>query len=667
MSTGEIPFLDLVTAHRELREELRSVFETALDSAAFVGGQVVQEFERDFAEFCESQFCVGMASGTDALRLALVAAGVQSGDTVVTVPLTFIATTEAISQAGARPDFVDIDERTYTMDPEKLRAYLETECTPNPETGRVVSKRSGGPVTAVIPVHLYGQMADMDPILELAARYDLIVIEDACQAHGAEYLSKKEDRWRKAGSMGHAAAFSFYPGKNLGACGEAGAVTTDDERLARRCQMLRDHGQSKKYFHDIEGYNGRLDAIQAGILRAKLRHLAKWNEQRRKRARDYDELFGDTDGTPALPHVPSWSRPVYHLYVVRVADRDTLQMDLAAAGIGTGIHYPIPLHLAKAYEALGFRHGDFPVAEQAASQVLSLPMFPGLSLEQQERVVTCMVESTKATGQRVTPWMAQSTRGAVMSETKTIVVVGLGEVGKPILEIVSRHHEVVGVDVSSPTQRIKAVDVMHVCYPFAIEDFVGETVRYIKLFSPGLTIVNSTVAVGTTRAIAERTGAAVVHSPVRGKHVRMLEEILSYTKFVGAIDPVSGERAAKHFESVGMKTRVLSSPEATELAKLTETTYFGLIIAWAQEVERYCDQLGQKYDEIVSFYEEVKFFPPVKYFPGIIGGHCVMPNIEILNRVRHSEILKAIQSSNRMKTERQARRGRTDGPMGSRS
>jgi len=530
-----------------------------------------------------------------------------------------------------------------------------------------VSKRTGGPVTAVIPVHLYGQMADMDPILELAARYDLIVIEDACQAHGAEYLSKKEDRWRKAGSMGHAAAFSFYPGKNLGACGEAGAVTTDDERLARRCQMLRDHGQSKKYFHDIEGYNGRLDAIQAGILRAKLRHLAKWNEQRRQRARGYDELFANADGTVILPHVPSWSRPVYHLYAVRVAERELLQKDLAAAGIGTGIHYPIPLHLAKAYEALGFRHGDFPVAEQAASQVLSLPMFPGLSLEQQERVVTCMVESTKATGQRVTPWMAQSTRGAVMSETKTIVVVGLGEVGKPILEIVSRHHEVVGVDVSSPTQRIKAVDVMHVCYPFAIEDFVGETVRYIKLFSPGLTIVNSTVAVGTTRAIAERTGAAVVHSPVRGKHVRMLEEILSYTKFVGAIDPVSGERAAKHFESVGMKTRVLSSPEATELAKLTETTYFGLIIAWAQEVERYCDQLGQKYDEIVSFYEEVKFFPPVKYFPGIIGGHCVMPNIEILNRVRHSEILKAIQSSNRMKTERQARRGRTDGPMGSRS
>jgi len=399
MSMREVPFLDLVTVHRELREELRLVFETALDTAGFVGGPVVQAFERDFAAFCQAQFCVGMASGTDALRLALVAAGVRPGDTVVTVPLTFIATTEAISQAGAWPDFVDIEERTYTMDPERLRAYLETQCIVNPQTGRLVSKRTGGPVTAVIPVHLYGQMADMDPILKLAAQYDLIVIEDACQAHGAEYFSSKENRWCKAGSMGHAAAFSFYPGKNLGACGEAGAVTTDDERLARRCQMLRDHGQSRKYFHDIEGYNARLDAIQAGVLRVKLPHLANWNEQRRERAHGYDELFASAEGMVILPHVPSWSRPVYHLYVVRVPDRERLQKDLPAAGIGTGIHYPIPLHLAQAYEALGFRRGDFPVAEQAASQVLSLPMFPGLSLEQQERVVTSVVESTKTTGQ----------------------------------------------------------------------------------------------------------------------------------------------------------------------------------------------------------------------------------------------------------------------------
>jgi dTDP-4-amino-4,6-dideoxygalactose transaminase len=396
MSRSGIPFLDLVTVHRELRLELHAVLDAALDTASFVGGAMVDEFERAFAEFCDTRFCVGMGSGTDALRLALIAAGVQPGDTVVTVPFTFIATTEAISQAGARPDFIDIDERTYTMSPEALRAYLETQCTLDPQTGRATSKRTGGPVTAVIPVHLYGQMADMDPILELAARYNLMVIEDACQAQGAEYLQQQEGRWRKAGSMGRAAAFSFYPGKNLGACGEAGAVTTDDEGLARRCQMLRDHGQSAKYFHDIEGYNARLDAIQAGFLRVKLRHLADWNKQRRESARRYDEGFAEANGTLVLPRVPSWSRPVYHLYVVRVADRARLQKDLAAAGIGSGIHYPIPLHLLTAYAAMGFRAGDFPATERAASQVLSLPMFPGLSSEDQERVVTLILESTRA-------------------------------------------------------------------------------------------------------------------------------------------------------------------------------------------------------------------------------------------------------------------------------
>src|SRR5438445_3674617 len=373
MSTSEIPLLDLVTVHRELREELRSVFETALDSAGFVGGPVVQEFEHDFAQFCGSQLSVGMASGTDALRLALVAAGVQPGDTVATVPLTFIATTEAISQAGARPDFVDIDERTYTMDPEKLRAYLETECTPDSQTDHVVSKHTGSPVTAVIPVHLYGQMADMDPILDLASQYNLIVVEDACQAHGAEYLSKKEGRWHKAGSMGRAAAFSFYPGKNLGACGEAGAVTTDDERLARRCQMLRDHGQSRKYFHDIEGYNGRLDAIQAGVLGVKLRHLAKWNEQRRQSAESYNELLAPTAGRVAVPYQPSWSKPVYHLYVIRTPDRNELQKHLTDSGIGRAIHYPIPVHLQPTAALLVRKRRAFPGSEEAANPLRDLP------------------------------------------------------------------------------------------------------------------------------------------------------------------------------------------------------------------------------------------------------------------------------------------------------
>ena len=386
-TNGQIPLVDLVTPHQELEDELVSVFKMALKTAGFIGGPVVEAFEREFAEFCEAQCCVGVGSGTDALRFALIAAGVQPGDTVVTVPNTFIATTEAISQAGARSDFVDVDERTYTMDPERLRSYLEIECTRDLQTGRAVSKRTGSPVTALIPVHLYGQMADMDPILELAARYNLVVIEDACQAHGAEYFSKKESRWRKAGSLGRAATFSFYPGKNLGACGEAGAVTTNDEALARQVRMLRDHGQSKKYYHDVEGYNGRLDAIQAGILRVKLQHLRRWNEERRQNAERYNELLAPMAGGVATPYQPSWSKPVHHLYVIRTSYRDELQRHLTAAGIGTGIHYPIPIHLQAAYTALGWTRGDFPVSEDAADQILSLPMFAGLRSRDQHRVV----------------------------------------------------------------------------------------------------------------------------------------------------------------------------------------------------------------------------------------------------------------------------------------
>lgn len=393
MSDEKVPFLDLVTVHRGLQDEFVDILKTALSTAGFIGGPMVQGFEQDFAQFCESRCCVGVGSGTDALRFALMAAGIRSGDIVVTVPNTFIATTEAISQAGARPDFVDIDERTYTMDPAKLRQYLETQCTWDSKVKRAFHKGTGNPVTAVVPVHLYGQMADMDPLLDLATQYNLKVIEDACQAQGAEYFSKKENRWRKAGSVGHAAAFSFYPGKNLGACGEAGAITTDDEQMAQTCRLLRDHGQSKKYFHDIEGYNGRLDALQAGFLRVKLRHLKKWNEQRREIAERYNKLFAGSEGGVTLPHQPEWSRSVYHLYVLRVADRVQLQKRLDEAGISTGIHYPIALHLTKAYEGLGFRVGDFPVAEKAASQVLSLPMFPELTARQQERVVAEVLKS----------------------------------------------------------------------------------------------------------------------------------------------------------------------------------------------------------------------------------------------------------------------------------
>ena len=381
-----IPFLDLVTPHEELKEELCGVFRAALRGASFIGGPMVEEFEREFAQYCDSQYCVGVANGTDALRFALIASGIKQGDIVITVPNTFIATAEAISQAGAQPDFVDVEERTYNMDPERLRDYLENDCYFDTATRKTFHRRTRRPVTAIVPVHLYGQMAAMDDILELAKDYNLMVVEDACQAHGAEYFSAKENRWKKAGSMGKAAAFSFYPGKNLGACGEAGAVTTSDQDVARKIRMLRDHGQAQKYYHDMEGYNGRLDAIQAGFLRIKLRHLAAWNEARRESARRYRQLLAAADAAIGLPHEPTWAKPVYHLYVIRLQNRELVQKRLAEAGIGTGIHYPIPLHLQKAYSGLYYREGDFPTAEKVAKEILSLPMYPGLGPAEQRRI-----------------------------------------------------------------------------------------------------------------------------------------------------------------------------------------------------------------------------------------------------------------------------------------
>jgi dTDP-4-amino-4,6-dideoxygalactose transaminase len=380
-----IPFLDLVTPHLELEEELTEVFRRALYTAGFIGGPMVEEFEASFASFCNTKHSIAISSGTDALRFALMACGVKAGDVVVTVPHTFIATTEAISQAGALPEFVDVDERTYNMSPAKLEQYLEEQCATD-DAGRPISRRSNRPVTAIVPVHLYGQMCDMDPILRLASKYGLTVVEDACQAHGAEYFSKDLNRWMKAGSMGRVAAFSFYPGKNLGACGEAGAVTTDDNSIAAEIKMIRDHGQSKKYYHPMEGYNGRLDAIQAGILQVKLAHLANWNTLRRERALEYNRLLTDNDMV-ICPFEPVGSRAVYHLYVIRVADRDALIAHLKEAGIGTGIHYPVPLHLQKAYEHLNLTCDDFPAASQAATEIVSLPMFPQLTSKQQALVV----------------------------------------------------------------------------------------------------------------------------------------------------------------------------------------------------------------------------------------------------------------------------------------
>ena len=394
MSPEKVPFLDLALPHRALEKELTEVFTAALRTGRFVGGPMVEEFEKEFARFCGTDHAISVNSGTDAIRFALIAAGVKVNDVVLTVPNTFIATTEAISQAGACPMFVDIEEETYSMDPKALLAFLEQRCDQDASRTRTVLKQTGQPVSAVVPVHLYGQMADMDSILEIAGRYNLLVIEDACQAHGAAYHSAKSGRWVKAGVLGKAGGFSFYPGKNLGCLGEGGAVTTSDAALARTVRMLRDHGQVQKYYHDFEGYNGRLDAIQAGMLSVKLKYLADWNEIRRKRARAYNTMLQGLEDV-STPYEPKWARSIYHLYVIRTSQRERLQQFLTAKGIGTGLHYPVPLHLQKAYAARKYHEGDFPVSEMVAREILSLPMFPELTGEQQEEVVKAIAEFVK--------------------------------------------------------------------------------------------------------------------------------------------------------------------------------------------------------------------------------------------------------------------------------
>jgi len=381
MNGDAVPFLDLIGPHVALEAELTAEFQSALRQAAFVGGPAVDAFESAFAGFCGVAHAIGVSSGTDALLLALRAAGVAAGDVVLTVPNTFIATTEAITQAGALPEFVDVQESTAQMDIALLEEHVSRSCAKDGQ-GRLTSRRSGRPVSAVVPVHLYGQMVDMDPLLALAGHFDLVVVEDACQAHGAEYYSRAAQRWIKAGAMGRASAFSFYPGKNLGACGEAGAVTTNDPAIAATVRQLRDHGQARKYHHDVEGYNARLDAIQASILRRKLAHLDDWNQARRRCAAEYRRLLDDVAGI-RLFREPEWSRGVYHLFVAATERRDDLLDHLRAAGVGIGIHYPIPLHLQRAYQHLGYKCGDFPVAERLAEQVLSLPMYPQLTADQQ--------------------------------------------------------------------------------------------------------------------------------------------------------------------------------------------------------------------------------------------------------------------------------------------
>jgi dTDP-4-amino-4,6-dideoxygalactose transaminase len=363
----KVPFLDLKAHHAPLIEELNRAVREVIESSAFAGGPFVEKFEEEFAAFCGSSDAIAVGNGTDALWLSLLALGIGEGDEVITVPNTFIATAEAITYCKARPVFVDVDQDTFTMNPPELEKSL-TERT-----------------KAIIPVHLFGQPADMDPILEFARAHGLFVVEDAAQAHGAEY------KGRKAGTMGDAGCFSFYPGKNLGAFGEAGAVVTNDPELRKQIQMLRDHGQSQKYYHALMGWNCRMDGIQAAVLSIKLRHLCEANSLRRKHASEYNQALAGIDGI-LTPFEAKYARHVYHVYAIRVQQRDAVRRHLQEKGVGCAVHYPVPIHLQDACRNLGYSKGAFPIAENLAEEFVSLPMFPELTEEQIEYVAQCVSE-----------------------------------------------------------------------------------------------------------------------------------------------------------------------------------------------------------------------------------------------------------------------------------
>ncbi len=367
----QVPFVDLRSQHEPLMPQLLEAFRQVTEASAFAGGPFVARFEAEFAAFCRTRFALGVGSGTDALWLSLLALGVGPGDEVITTPNSFMATAEAISLCGARPVFVDVDERTYTMDPAQLEAAITLR------------------TQAIIPVHIFGQMADLDPILAIGRRYGTPVVEDACQAHGAEY------KGRRAGSLGVAGCFSFYPGKNLGAFGEAGGVITDESELRTKIQMLRDHGQAAKFVHAAIGWNARMDGIQAAVLSLKLARLESANAARRTHARLYHELLEDVPGIIRPVEAPH-NLHVYHIYAIRVQNRDAVLQRMSARGVNCGVHYPVPIHLQKAYSFLGLKAGSFPVAERCAKEFLSLPMYPELRPDQIETVVQTLKESLQA-------------------------------------------------------------------------------------------------------------------------------------------------------------------------------------------------------------------------------------------------------------------------------
>jgi dTDP-4-amino-4,6-dideoxygalactose transaminase len=360
----------LKAQYRSIKPEIDAAIARVLESSQFVLGEAVASFERDFAAYCGTDHAIAVNSGTSALHLSLLAAGIGAGDEVITTPFTFVATVAAILYTGARPVLVDIDPNNFNIDPAKIE--------------RAISPRT----KAVMPVHLYGQPADMDPILEVAKRHNLIVIEDAAQAHGAQY------KGRVVGSIGELGCFSFYPGKNLGAYGEGGAVTTSNPEYARTIRMLRDWGAEKKYEHLLKGYNYRMEGLQGAVLGVKLKHLESWTAARRAHALRYTELLAGSGVT--TPVEMPYARHVWHVYTVRTAERDELQQALSAAGVQTGIHYPIPVHLQPAYADLGYRAGDFPHAEAAAKQVLSLPMFPEMTEAQLQEVVAAVASGRVA-------------------------------------------------------------------------------------------------------------------------------------------------------------------------------------------------------------------------------------------------------------------------------
>jgi len=353
----KIPFVDLSKLLKDIFPEIEQKWQEIVHNSRFVGSKYVKEFEDKFANYLGLKHCIAVNSGTSALYLSLMALKVERGDEVILPVNTFIATAEAVSLLGAKPVFIDIDEKTYNIDVEKIEKVITTK------------------TKAIIPVHLYGQCSNMDEILENAEKHNLYVVEDACQAHGAEYKGEK------AGSLGDLAAFSFYPGKNLGAFGEGGAVVTNDDEIAEKIRMLRDHGSKVKYYHDMLGGNFRMDEIQGAVLSTKIDFLDKWNKLRRKAANFYNELLSEIDNI-IIPYEDKDNKHAYHLYVIKVNHRNKLREYLHKCGIETGIHYPIPLHLQKAYQDLGYKKGDFPIAEQNSKEILSLPMFPGLSQEE---------------------------------------------------------------------------------------------------------------------------------------------------------------------------------------------------------------------------------------------------------------------------------------------